>query len=478
MTIKTMKTMMMNKQTQSAPQDPRVAPVQGDISSPGRSWCEVETVPCDVPSVAAGLSHLERLPNFIAGPSDVASRLRALAVVVIGCGSVGARIADSLARMGIGSLSLCDARRSKAVSLLTHPLSPDEVGSYKADLMARRAKLLSPNTRVRFFVGAFEALPFDALADASAVVISTDNLAAEVAVTQSCLHLGLPLYQASVYGPGLVAQVRSVRGGEDGLGPCLCCGFGAAEWTDLDRGTLFSCEGGAAPVLSAAPQAAALPTTSPPHLCSMAADLAVGALLCDVLELGPEHNACRSQLFRGYTGSTLSTALRRNLECPMDHSHWSVCDAGSPLHELSPGDLLCISGVGEADLHTTSLRVADHRFTSMSACDCDAHPLLCRFLADGCGLGLCEACGHELSPHPLHSYQVVPFAVLEKSLTCRLEDLGVAATSAVLVRSRHGTTLVRFPGLPPGPDHPLNSPSNITRSPATDLAESQKVSTP
>jgi len=397
-----------------------------------------------------GLDREVRRPRLIDGPADLGARLGATAVAVIGAGSVGLRAIDSLARLGVGELRICDGRPTKKLSLLTHPVAPDEIGVSKALLGAQRAKALAPETRVRFFDRPFQQLPADALAGVSIVVVATDNLAAEVDVSQACLHLAVPAIHASVYGPALVAQVRAVAGGDDGAGPCLACGYTEAEWRDLDRGTRFSCEGDAATPGDAAPEPSRAATVSFAHLCSYAADFAVGELLRQCAGLRPDAPAGEVLEFCDYTGSTSRTTLKRNPCCPLDHAAWRVCTSEADIHTLSPRDLARIAGYGDDELGGLSFRVERHRFVALEACGCSEHPPLGRFVGPDHALEVCRRCGGERFPHPLHSYEVLPGGALAGHNDQALGALGVQGAPTVLVRGPRGATLVRPPQTSPG----------------------------
>jgi molybdopterin/thiamine biosynthesis adenylyltransferase len=390
--------------------------------------------------MSEGLDRGARQPKLIDGPADLAARLSACIVAVIGAGSVGQRVIDSLARLGVGGLWICDPRNTKPESLLTHPISAAEIDLPKALLAARRARAISPQTDVRYFPGAFESMPMDALVGASQVLIATDNLAAEVSITQACMRLALPQIQASVYGPALVAQVRSLPGDGQGAGPCVACGYLARDWDDLNAGTRFSCEGSA----DAVPAPTARATMSFPHLCAIAAQLAVGELFRQLLalDLADESGVGSVLEYCGFHGGTTRTPLLRKRGCPIEHESWLVHCVEPGVTALTPRDLGRIAG--SADLREVSIRVDHYSFVSHTACGCEVHPALGCFHAEGMPLGgPCPSCGDERVPHPLHTYREVPGGALADHLDRTLAELGVSAEPAVLVRGSHGATLIR-----------------------------------
>lgn len=379
-----------------------------------------------------------RSPRLVDAPvADAGAAVRALHVVVVGQGSVGAAMTDLLARSGVASLALVDRDRVGPESVLTHPVHPDAIGRAKATVAAERAKAVSPATRVLVHDGPVEALGLGAFAGADAVLLASDNLACEVEVGQRCRHLGVPLLQASVHGATLVAQVRSLGHG-DTDGPCLACGYQAADWAALDRGTRYPCAGGPA-------EADAPPTVSPPQLCAGAASLALLELLARATGLVAPSESRLVELC-GFGPRSSVTPLERRAACPCDHATWRVVRWGRPLGSASPRALFAAAGgpaeAVEAGLAELSIAVAGHRFGRLAACDCREHPRVERFRPLGAGVEPCAACGAPLEPHPLYTWQVVPGSALAGQLDRPLEALGAAAPETVLVRRRDAAALV------------------------------------
>jgi molybdopterin/thiamine biosynthesis adenylyltransferase len=390
------------------------------------------------------LDRTARLPRLIERSPDWPSFLRGQVVVVVGVGSVGMRIVDSLARMGVGAIWLCDDRETRATSVLTHPIAPEEIGLSKVEIAGSRARAISPATDVRVHAGPFESLPRDAIADASVVMLSSDNLAAEISVAQRALHLGRPVIQASVYGPALVAQIRCVAGGAEGAGPSLCCSFTSDEWRQLDRGTTFSCDGG-----SGAAGTAALPTqtptVSPPHLCAIAADIAVGELLRLQLGLGPPRPPGETVEYNGFTTAIVRSPLERRRDCPLEHSAFDIRTSSAALESLTARDVMRIAGYSDAELRSVSVQVEGHRFVGLSTCGCPEHRPMDRFLREGAKPGPCPVCRRLAAPHPLDSHTDVPGGALNRCLDRSLGALGVESTPTLLVRGARGATLLRQP---------------------------------
>jgi len=392
-----------------------------------------------------GLEPSQRLPEVHGAPHALGQAFAGLVLVLVGQGSVGMLLTLWAAQVGVRAVVAVDRALVKPTSLLTHPVGPDEIGAPKARVAGRRAKALHPRTRVYAFEGDFEELPVHVLANASCILLASDNLLCEVAVAQRALHLGVPVLQGSVHGGTLSAQVRSVYGGEDGSGPSLCCGFGPAEWAHLDAGSVFSCAGDGA----GRARPAGAPTMSPPYLCSMAASATLLELTRRVTGLVPFESSAMVG-YSGY-GSAIHTArLERRDSCPIDHQRFARAAPDPRLAERTPRELLRAADAAGADLRRVTFRVEAQRFASHLACGCDLHPDLGRFLPRGTGKGSrglapCGRCGQPLAPHPLHVHEEVPAILLAPHLDDTLAALGVRPPTSVCLRTDARTTLFASP---------------------------------
>jgi molybdopterin/thiamine biosynthesis adenylyltransferase len=72
-------------------------------------------------------------------------------VVVIGCGSIGAPIAQHLAMAGVGNLSLVDPQDLSWANVGRHPLGAEHVGHSKATTLAAKLQLSYPHAEIRGF---------------------------------------------------------------------------------------------------------------------------------------------------------------------------------------------------------------------------------------------------------------------------------------------------------------------------------------
>lgn len=122
--------------------------------------------------------------------------LMAARVLVVGVGGVGSFAAESLARSGVGNLTLVDFDRV-CVTNTNRQLHAMQgtIGKRKVEVMAERLRLIHPTSQV-------EALPVFYNADTSEQVLSgkvsyvvdaIDNLTAKAHLLASCLRRGIPV---------------------------------------------------------------------------------------------------------------------------------------------------------------------------------------------------------------------------------------------------------------------------------------------
>ena len=385
-----------------------------------------------------------RLPLFYGVTADVPSRLAQLKVFVVGVGSVGLNIVIHLARLAVHTLWIADPGSFKRESLLTHPVGPALVGERKAPSAGRLAKAISPRTRVLVFPEKLEELEVSCLDAPDLVVLASDNLSVEAELGQRCLNLRKPLLQASVHGETLVAQVRSFS--NLGEGACPACHYGTEEWNQLNRETIFSCEGHLTG--DEGGTTSSEPTMSTSFLSSMAADLLMTQLMRHVL--GLEEPLSDSVVeYCGFNHRSTLTRLRRNPRCPCDHLGWKRVHVGREFPECTVGDLLAVGGFTEgSDLSRYSFSVEGHWFVRKGSCRCGVERDVERFVNASEYAGQCSACGDQIQAWGFFSHQEVPASLLSAHLGRTLGELGAESATAVVVRQGERGAMIK-PGPPP-----------------------------
>ncbi len=390
-----------------------------------------EESPATVPSRSARMPHFFSLPEST-DPSSILSRLR---VACVGVGAVGRVSCVHLARLGVDTLWICDKSAYKAESQLTQPISIDEVGRPKAQAVGHLAKSLSPSTRVFAYDGPFESLGATAFADADLVLIATDNIRAEVECGQHCLHLGLPLLQASVDGATLTVQIR-FWAHASAESPCPACGLTNQERTALANEVLFSCDGSAVPTASN-------PTTSTSHLCALAGDLAVNQILRFALDLGAGV-VDQEVEWNGFTMRTHTTPLARRPTCPADHAVWTTHRTDGPVGDCTLRELARAAGMhDDGRIDRTSFRVGETCYVQRAVCREGHGQAVERFIGTGSPAGACTSCGGDLVPEPYFTHDTAPSRLLVTQLDRPIRELCQEPPEWAFVRENGNTVLFR-----------------------------------
>jgi molybdopterin/thiamine biosynthesis adenylyltransferase len=154
-------------------------------------------------------------------------KLKAGSVAMIGAGGIGSAVIPALAGAGVGRLTIIDSDTVELANLHRQPLFREsDGGKPKAELAAAFARNLNSHVEARPIQ---ERVNIDnaphLLAGHDLVIDGSDNFATRLAVSDSCVKLGIPLVSAAaVQFQGQVGLFRSK--------PCYRCFVGDAFDSD------------------------------------------------------------------------------------------------------------------------------------------------------------------------------------------------------------------------------------------------------
>ena len=151
-------------------------------------------------------------------PGDY-DRLEAMTVAIVGCGSIGSKVAASLARAGVGGFVLVDGDLLLPGNLVRNDLDWRTVGLNKPDGLADRIRRIRPGARVdlrRFDLGAQES---SASTDAALVTIGRCHLVVDATAEPQVQNLvgavaraeRRPLVWGEAFGGGIGGLVVRLR---------------------------------------------------------------------------------------------------------------------------------------------------------------------------------------------------------------------------------------------------------------------------
>lgn len=142
-------------------------------------------------------------------------------VGIVGCGSLGSKIATSLARSGVQQFVLIDNDILKPDNLVRNELGVESLGVHKVDALKERLRAVAPNLTVdvwRVDLGGQEssgstATILDALAGCSLLIDATADPQAFNFIASVALRARSPMIWAEVYAGGIGGFVARLRPG-------------------------------------------------------------------------------------------------------------------------------------------------------------------------------------------------------------------------------------------------------------------------
>ena len=154
---------------------------------------------------------------------DMKDQLKEVRVGIVGLGSVGSKIATSLARVGVGRFDLIDDDILHAGNLERHDGDWRDIGLHKVDLTKRRIELVSKDVEVtarRVSIGA-QVSPTEmatingALGECDVIIDATANASVLNHLTAISLDTGSSLVWGGVYAGGIGGYIARSRPEKD-----------------------------------------------------------------------------------------------------------------------------------------------------------------------------------------------------------------------------------------------------------------------
>lgn len=152
---------------------------------------------------------------------DSHERLRGMSVALVGCGSLGSKVAAMLARSGVGDFYLLDDDLLLPDNLVRHELDWRDVGTHKVDALTQRIKNVNPEAKV--YVRRVRLAGQEASGSAEAAITSlvardiiinaTANANVHNLVSAVAESASKPVVWAEVYGGGFGGLIARFRPG-------------------------------------------------------------------------------------------------------------------------------------------------------------------------------------------------------------------------------------------------------------------------
>ncbi len=161
----------------------------------------------------------ERIEQLLG--KDALEHLGRQTVAVIGLGSGGGFVAESLAMSGVGGFVLIDDDVLETGNVVRHVGDMRDVGRPKVDVVADLIHARNPAARVTAVRGRIED-HLDALTGVSLIVVGVDGEQVKYLINRLCLAQGLTAVYGGVYERGEGGDVVVINP-SDPASPCYAC---------------------------------------------------------------------------------------------------------------------------------------------------------------------------------------------------------------------------------------------------------------
>ena len=159
-------------------------------------------------------------------------RLKNAMIMVVGAGAIGNELIKNLTLLGIGRILIFDMDSIESTNLTRSVLfRAKDVGRYKAEVAAERAKEINPDVRTKAFVSnIIDDVGLGVFRRVNVVLGGLDNREARLAINQSCYHVNRPWIDGAIEVLNGFARVFV-----PGQGACYECTMTEMDWMLINK---------------------------------------------------------------------------------------------------------------------------------------------------------------------------------------------------------------------------------------------------
>lgn len=159
-------------------------------------------------------------------------RLKNAMIMVVGAGAIGNELIKNLTLLGIGRILIFDMDSIESTNLTRSVLfRAKDVGRYKAEVAAERAKDINPDVRTKAFVSnIIDDVGLGVFRRVNVVLGGLDNREARLAINQSCYHVNRPWIDGAIEALNGFARVFV-----PGQGACYECTMTEMDWMLINK---------------------------------------------------------------------------------------------------------------------------------------------------------------------------------------------------------------------------------------------------
>lgn len=159
-------------------------------------------------------------------------RLKNATVMVVGAGAIGNELIKNLTLLGIGKILVYDMDAIESTNLTRSVLyRAKDVGRYKAEVAAERAKEMNPDVKAKAFIAnIIDDVGLGVFRRMDVVLGGLDNREARLAINQSCYKVNKPWIDGAIEVLNGFARVFI-----PGKGACYECTMTDTDWQLINK---------------------------------------------------------------------------------------------------------------------------------------------------------------------------------------------------------------------------------------------------
>lgn len=159
-------------------------------------------------------------------------RLKNAAVMVVGAGAIGNELIKNLTLLGIGRILVYDMDAIESTNLTRSVLyRAKDVGRYKAEVAAERAKEMNPDVKAKAFIAnIIDDVGLGVFRRMDVVLGGLDNREARLSINQSCYKVNRPWIDGAIEALNGFARVFI-----PGQGACYECTMTETDWMLINK---------------------------------------------------------------------------------------------------------------------------------------------------------------------------------------------------------------------------------------------------
>ena len=159
-------------------------------------------------------------------------RLKNATIMVVGAGAIGNELIKNLALLGIGRILVYDMDAIESTNLTRSVLyRAKDVGRYKAEVAAERAKEINPDVKAKAFIAnIIDDVGLGVFRRMDVVLGGLDNREARLSINQSCYKVDRPWIDGAIEALNGFARVFI-----PGQGACYECTMTETDWMLINK---------------------------------------------------------------------------------------------------------------------------------------------------------------------------------------------------------------------------------------------------